>query len=68
MATTKKPKLIKGCTREAISDNIRTSIKAGKPQPQAIAIALSVARKNAAKCGGLVGGRPASKVAKPKKI
>ncbi len=42
--------LIKGCTRKTISENIRTEIKAGKPQKQAVAIALSVADKNAYKC------------------
>lgn len=44
--------IIKGCTRKTISENIRTEIKAGKPQKQAVAIALSVARKNAYKCAG----------------
>jgi hypothetical protein len=42
--------LVKGCTRKTISKNIRTEIKAGKPQKQAIAIALSIADKNAYKC------------------
>lgn len=42
--------LIKGCSRKAISENIRSEIKAGKPQKQAVAIALSVADKNAYKC------------------
>ncbi|MCL2439351.1 MAG: hypothetical protein FWD15_02445 [Alphaproteobacteria bacterium] len=54
--------LIKGCTREAISKNIRTLDKEGRPIKQAVAIALSVARKNSAKCGGKIGGRPAGKV------
>jgi len=43
--------LIQDCTRKAISENIRTEVKSGRPQKQAVAIALSVARKNAAKCG-----------------
>lgn len=44
--------IIRGCTKKTISENIRTEIKAGKPQKQAVAIALSVARKNAYKCAG----------------
>jgi len=35
--------------KNAVSSNIKTEIAAGKPQKQAVAIALSVARKNAAK-------------------
>ncbi|MDR0726529.1 MAG: hypothetical protein LBF37_00530 [Rickettsiales bacterium] len=42
--------LKQGCSKKTISENIRTEIKAGKPQKQAIAIALSVARKNGNKC------------------
>ncbi len=37
--------LIKGSSREAISENIRTEIAAGKPQRQAVAIALATARQ-----------------------
>ena len=33
-----------GKSREAVSSNIKTEMAAGKPQKQAIAIALSVAR------------------------
>ena len=41
--------LKKSGSRQAISQNIRTEIKAGKPQPQAVAIALDVARRSGAK-------------------
>jgi len=37
--------LDKSGSKEAISKNIRTEIAAGRPRQQAIAIALSVARK-----------------------
>ena len=37
--------LKKGYSKKAISKNIKTEMKAGRPQKQAVAIALNVARK-----------------------
>lgn len=37
--------LVKGGSRKAVSENIKREVASGKPQKQAIAIALSVARK-----------------------
>lgn len=37
--------LKKGKSKKVISSNIRTEMKAGKPQRQAVAIALSKAKK-----------------------
>jgi hypothetical protein len=37
--------LVQGSSREAVSTNIRTEIKAGRPQKQAVAIALNTARR-----------------------
>ncbi len=41
--------LKKGYSQKTISRNIKTEIKAGRPQAQAVAIALSMARKSAPK-------------------
>ncbi len=37
--------LIKGYSSKSISKNVKAEMKAGKPQKQAVAIALSVARE-----------------------
>jgi len=39
----------KGTGKKTISSNIRTEVEAGKPQKQAVAIALNTARKSGAK-------------------
>ena len=44
--------LIKGSSKEAISQNIRTEMHAGKPQKQAIAIAFSQSRRAKARDHG----------------
>ena len=41
--------LDKGKSKAAVSRNIKTEMEAGKPQKQAIAIALSEARRHGAK-------------------
>ena len=41
--------LIKSKSKKAISQNIRTEVNAGRPQKQAVAIALDVARRAGAK-------------------
>jgi hypothetical protein len=47
--------LIKSSKKEAVGKNIATEIKAGKPQKQAVAIALSTQREaRKAKLGALL--------------
>jgi len=41
--------LVKSKSKKAVSTNIRREMDAGKPQKQAVAIALNVARKAGAK-------------------
>lgn len=41
--------LKKGKSKKVVSENIKTEMHAGKPQKQAIAIALSEARRSGAK-------------------
>lgn len=38
--------LKKGTSQKVVSDNIRTEIAAGKPQKQAVAIAMATARRS----------------------
>jgi hypothetical protein len=38
--------LYKGSSNKTVSKNIKTEIKAGRPQKQAVAIALSVAKRS----------------------
>lgn len=47
-----------GYGRKTIARNIRTEMRAGRPQKQAIAIALSVARKAAPKAKRAMFTRP----------
>jgi hypothetical protein len=49
--------LKKGSSKGAISSNIRTEMGAGKPQKQAVAIAMSKAGKSTAKGGYSKGKR-----------
>ena len=44
--------LKKGTSQKTISQNIKTEMAAGRPQKQAVAIALNTARESAKKGGG----------------
>ncbi len=44
--------LKKSTSKKAVSENIKTEMKAGRPQKQAVAIALSVQRQAKAKKRG----------------
>jgi len=44
--------LKKSVSKKAVSENIKTEMKAGRPQKQAVAIALSVQRQAKAKKRG----------------
>lgn len=49
--------LVKSSSKKAVSENIRREVKAGKPQKQAVAIALDVQRR----AGGIVKSKPKRK-------
>lgn len=44
--------LKKGKSKKTIADNIRREVESGRPRNQAIAIALSTARRSVAKISG----------------
>jgi len=41
--------LKKGTSKKTVSENVRTEMKAGKPQKQAVAIAMETKRRSAKK-------------------
>ena len=53
--------MVKGYSPKSVSKNVSREMKAGKPQKQAVAIALSVARKAAVKAGKPSKAKAASK-------
>lgn len=58
--------LKRGYSRETIAENIRTEMAAGKPQKQAVAIALSTARKSGCKSCGKKGAVRSNRKVKSK--
>ncbi len=56
-----------GSAKDVISQNIKTEMAAGKPQDQAVAIALSNAGKSKYSSGGMV-NRRFSPIARPQRF